>query len=107
MPCSESIGFAADVRDPDSIDHVSYVTAHEMAHQYWGHQVVGAGMQGAAGLSETLAQYRALMVMQELYGPDKIRRFLKYELDQYLRGRKADALDEQPLIRVENQPQIY
>lgn len=47
------------------------------------------------------------MVMQELYGPDKIRRFLKYELDQYLRGRKADALGEQPLIRVENQPHIY
>jgi ABC-2 type transport system permease protein len=107
MPYSESIGLAADVRDPDSIDYVSYVTAHEMAHQYWGHQVVRADMQGAAGLSETPAQYSALMVRQELFGPDKIRRFLKYELDQYLHGRKADALGEQPLIRVANQPHIY
>lgn len=107
MPYSESIGFAADVRDPDTIDYVAYVTAHELGHQYWAHQVVGGDMQGSTLLSETLAQYSALMVMQELYGPDKIRRFLKYELDQYLNGRKADVLDEQPLLRVENQGHIH
>lgn len=107
MPYSESIGFAADVRDAETIDYVSYVTAHELGHQYWAHQVVGGDMQGSTVLSETLAQYSALMVMEELYGADKIRRFLKFELDQYLRGRKADVLDEQPLIRVENQGHIH
>jgi aminopeptidase N len=107
MPYSESIGFAADVRDPESIDYVSYVTAHEVAHQYWAHQVVGGDMQGSTLLSETLAQYSALMVMKQLYGEDKIRRFLKYELDQYLGGRKSDVLGEQPLIRVENQGHIH
>jgi len=107
MPYSESIGFAADVRDPETIDYVSYVTAHELGHQYWAHQVVGGDMQGSTLLSETLAQYSALMVMEELYGADKIRRFLKYELDQYLAGRKVDVLDEQPLIRVENQQHIH
>jgi hypothetical protein len=107
MPYSERIGFAADVRDPDTIDYVTYVTAHEVAHQYWAHQVVGGDMQGATLLSETLAQYSALMVMKELYGEDKIRRFLKFELDQYLAGRKGDVLDEQPLMRVENQQHIH
>ncbi|MFN3990713.1 MAG: M1 family aminopeptidase [Erythrobacter sp.] len=107
MPYSESLGFAADVRDPDTIDYVSYVTAHEFGHQYWAHQVVGADMQGSTLLSETLAQYAALMVMKHLYGEDKIRRFLKYELDQYLAGRKGDVLDEQPLLRVENQGHIH
>lgn len=107
MPYSESIGFAADVRDADAIDYVSYVTAHEFGHQYWAHQVVGADMQGSTLLSETLAQYSALMVMKQLYGEDKIRRFLKYELDQYLAGRKSDVLDEQPLLRVENQGHIH
>jgi aminopeptidase N len=38
------------------------VTAHEFGHQYWAHQVIGAEMQGATVLSETLAQYSALMV---------------------------------------------
>lgn len=107
MPYSESIGFAADVRDPDTIDYVSYVTAHEFGHQYWAHQVVGGDLQGATLLSETLAQYSALMVMKQLYGEDKIRRFLKYELDRYLAGRKSDILDEQPLLRVENQPYVH
>lgn len=34
-------------------------------------------------LSESLAQYSALMVMEERYGPRQMRRFLKYELDRY------------------------
>ena len=107
MPYSESIGFAADVRDPETIDYVSYVTAHEVGHQYWAHQVVGANMQGSTLLSETLAQYSALMVMKALYGEDKIRRFLAFELDRYLSGRKGDPLPEQPLYRVENQQHIH
>lgn len=107
MPYSESIGFAADVRDPETIDYVSYVTAHELAHQYWAHQVVGADMQGSTVTSETLAQYSALMVMKQLYGPDKIRRFLKFELDSYLGARKGEVVEELPLYRVENQGYIH
>jgi ABC-2 type transport system permease protein len=107
MPYSESVGFAADVSDPDSIDYVTYITAHELGHQYWAHQEIGADMQGNTVTTETLAQYSALMVMKKLYGRDKIRRFLKYELDQYLAGRKGEAIEELPLIRVEDQPYIH
>ena len=107
MPYSESIGFNADTSDPEKIDFTSYVVAHEMAHQYWAHQVVGAAMQGGTMTSETLAQYTALMVMKRLYGPDKIRRFLKYELDQYLSARKGEVVEEVPLYRVENQGYIH
>jgi ABC-2 type transport system permease protein len=107
MPYSESIGFNADTSDPDKIDWTTYVVAHEMSHQYWAHQLVGANMQGGTLTSETLAQYSALMVMKHLYGPDKIRRFLKYELDDYLRSRKAEAVEEVPLERVENQQYIH
>jgi hypothetical protein len=107
MPYSESVGFAADVRDPETIDYVAYITAHEVGHQYWAHQVIGADMQGQTLLSETLAQYSALMVMKELFGEDKIRRFLKFELDGYLAARKGDVLEEQPIMRVENQQHIH
>jgi aminopeptidase N len=69
--------------------------------------VIGADMQGGTMLSETLAQYSALMVMKKLYGEDKIRRFLKYELDRYLRSRGGEAVEELPLGRVENQPYIH
>ncbi|HEX8621509.1 MAG TPA: M1 family aminopeptidase, partial [Allosphingosinicella sp.] len=107
MPYSEAIGFAADVSDPDEIDYVSYVTAHELGHQWWAHQMIGADMQGGTMLSETLAQYSALMVMKRLYGEDKIRRFLKFELDRYLRDRGGEVVEELPLARVENQPYIH
>jgi len=107
VPFSESIGFVADLRDPDEIDYVFYVTAHEVAHQWWAHQLVGANVQGATLLSETLAQYSALMVMEQEYGPEKIRRFLKYELDRYLSARGTELLEELPLTHNENQPYIH
>jgi aminopeptidase N len=101
MPYSESIGFIADIEKPDDIDMVYYVVAHEMGHQWWAHQVIGANMQGATSLSETLAQYSALMVMEKEYGPDTMRKFMDYEMDNYLRSRGAERLKERPLMRVE------
>ncbi len=107
IPYSESIGFIADLSDKDAIDYVFYVTAHEIAHQWWAHQVIGANMQGATVMSESLAQYSALMVMEKEYGRAKMRRFLKTELDGYLSGRGGEAIEELPLYRVENQQYIH
>ncbi len=107
VPYSESIGFIADLRDKEKIDYVFYVTAHEVAHQWWAHQVIGANVQGATVLSESLAQYSALMVMEKEYGRRQMRRFLKYELDSYLGQRGGERVEELPLYRVENQPYIH
>jgi len=107
IPFSESIGFIADLRDKEAIDYVYYVTAHEVAHQWWAHQVIGADVQGGSMLAETLAQYSALMVMEKEYGRDKMRRFLKYELDRYLAGRGGELVAEMPLMLVENQGYIH
>jgi hypothetical protein len=107
IPYSESIGFIADLRDQDAIDYVFYITAHEIAHQWWAHQVIGANVQGATVLSEALSQYSALMVMEKEYGRAKMRKFLKYELDSYLSGRGGEILEELPLYRVENQQYIH
>ncbi|HEV7485087.1 MAG TPA: M1 family aminopeptidase [Thermoanaerobaculia bacterium] len=107
IPFSESIGFVADLRNKDDIDYVYYVTAHEVAHQWWAHQVIGADVQGGSMLAETLAQYSALMVMEKEYGRDKMRRFLKYELDRYLAGRGGELVAEMPLMLVENQGYIH
>lgn len=104
---SEGLGFITDLSDPEKIDYVTYIGAHEFAHQWWAHQVVGSNQQGATVLSETLAQYSALMVMEKMYGRDQIRRFLKQELDRYLRARGTERLEELPLMRVENQPYIH
>lgn len=102
MPYSEGVGFIADIQDEDDIDMVFYVVAHEIAHQWWAHQVVGANMRGATLLSETLAQYSALMVMEKEFGRDMMRKFLKYEMDNYLRSRGRAKREEFPLKEVES-----
>ena len=107
MPWSEKMGFLANFADPGEIDYVTYIAAHEMAHQYWAHQLISADQQGGTLLVETLAQYSALMVMKELHGEDQMRRFLKYELDNYLSSRGSEAIEELPLERVENQGYIH
>jgi ABC-2 type transport system permease protein len=107
IPFSEGIGFIADLREVEDIDYVYYVTSHEAAHQWWAHQVMSANVQGGTMLIETFAQYSALMIMRQEYGEDHMRRFLKYELDRYLGSRGAEAIEEQPLFRVENQQYIH
>jgi len=106
VPFSEAAGFIIDATDPNRVDGITYVTAHEVGHQWWAHQVIGADVQGQTVLSETLAQYSALMVMERMYGMAEIRRFLKQSLDGYLRGRGGDRIGEVPLARVENQAHI-
>jgi ABC-2 type transport system permease protein len=108
IPYSESLGFIAKVNDksPKDIDYPFYVTAHEVAHQWWGHQLVGGDTRGSTVLSETLAEYSALMVMKKNFGADKMRRFLHYDLDNYLMGRALERKKELPLADNENQNYI-
>jgi aminopeptidase N len=47
------------------------------------------------------------MVMEKEYGAARMRKFLKFELDRYLRGRGGELIEELPLMRVENQPYIH
>jgi hypothetical protein len=108
IPFSEGIGFIAKIDDPDKdIDFTYYVTAHEVAHQWWGHQVMEAGVKGNAMLSESMSQYSALMVIKHKFTPEIVERYLKYELDRYLSGRAGERKKEQPLEFVEGQGYIH
>jgi len=82
-----------------------YVTAHELAHQWWGLQVVAANVKGRHLILETLSQYAALMVLKKEYGKDKVVQFLEGELDTYLESRKNSL--EVPMSLVEKQSHIY
>jgi len=104
-PFSESLGFISDLRDPAAADHVFYVTAHELAHQWWGDQAIAANMQGGGLVTESLAEYSALMALEKHRGADHVRSVLRFDLDEYLRGRAAEGAEEQPLVR--NESQIY
>jgi ABC-2 type transport system permease protein len=106
IPFSESLGFINDLRDPDGVDHVFYVTAHEVAHQWWGDQVIAANSQGSMMVTESVAEYAALMTVEKEFGVEKTRHILRFDLDQYLAGRSKELVAEQPLVSVENQVYI-
>jgi ABC-2 type transport system permease protein len=108
MPYSESIGFVTNLENEEGNNIIDAVIAHEMAHQWWAHQVVGANMQGGTMMSESFAEYSSLMTMKKMNDdPMKMREFLKYNHNRYLSGRSQEVDKEVPLYKVENQPHIH
>ena len=109
IPFSENIGFVMDVdpEDPEDLDMPFWVTAHEMGHQWWPHQVSGGNVQGAGFLSEGLAEYSAVSLLEKEKGEKQLRKFLKYELDRYLMGRYSESKYEPTIVQTENHPYIH
>jgi ABC-2 type transport system permease protein len=109
IPFSEAIGFIAkvDEEDPNAVDYPFSVISHEIAHQWWAHQVIGANVKGATLMSESLSEYSSLKVLEQKYGKAQMRRFLKDALDGYLQGRTFEWKSENPLMYNENQQYIH
>jgi ABC-2 type transport system permease protein len=107
VPFSESFGWVGDFSDPNDLDYVYTVTAHEVAHQWWGHQVSPSATRGANQISESMAEYSSLMVMKKEYGADAMQEFLKVELDNYLRSRSNESKFEKTLLDNDNQAYVW
>jgi hypothetical protein len=101
-------GFLGRVEDPTKdIDRTYFVTAHELAHQWWGHQLIGGRVAGSNMMSESLAEYSALRIAEHKYGDDQMHKFLKHELDGYLRGRASEANNEPPIVLVQREAYVW
>jgi len=109
IPTSEALGFIAQVRDadPQTVDYLFFVVAHEMAHQWWPHQVMPANAKGANMLSETLAQYTALRVLEKEVGRERMRPMLRYQRHKYLEDRANLDHEEPILTSVDEEDFIY
>jgi len=105
VPYAESFGWTGDFSDPEDLDYAYMVTSHEVAHQWWGHQITPSATRGANQISESMAEYSSLMVMKKEYGVDAMQDFLKRELDSYLRGRAGENKFEKTLL--DNDTQAY
>jgi hypothetical protein len=96
---SESIGFLT-LNKPDS--HVAfYVTAHEAAHQWWGNLLVPGAGPGGNILSESLANYSAILLMDKVHGENARQGLTKQMEFDYVSKRQGD--DERPLVKIDGQ----
>ena len=106
IPFSESLGFILDIDDETDVDMAFYVTAHEVAHQWFGMQVEGANVQGRNFILETLSQYGALMVLKSAYPQEKVDQFLELQQEIYDKERRK-ATSEPSLALVENDDYVH
>lgn len=91
--------------DPGNNKKINYpysITAHEIAHQWWGHQLVASQGAGSSFLTESLSEYSALQVIGKRFGQDSLVAYEKSNLDTYLKGRKSleSETSEKPLSEV-------
>ncbi|MDB4949345.1 MAG: hypothetical protein JWM27_1994 [Gemmatimonadetes bacterium] len=103
----EDRGFLTDARDSADLDLVTRRVAHEVGHQWWGHQVDPTDQPGASMLVETLAKYSEQMVLKETHGERALPALLAFDLDRYLRGRAGEESVEAPLYRVTGEAYLY
>ena len=105
IPFSENIGFvqnSGDPEDADSVDLATYVTMHEIGHQWFAHQIVPADAKGFNVLSEGLTENAAMTAYERELGWGKARRILKQRsIQRYLTGRTGDKENERSLATVE------
>ncbi len=102
IPFSENMGFVLEPGDKDdfkSVDYASYVTMHEIGHQWFAHQIVPANTKGFNILSEGLTEHAAYTAYEEAFGWKKARQLLeKNSISQYLLQRTSDR-DEEPALQ--------
>ena len=103
----EDRGFLTDARDPDRPDLVARRVAHEVAHQWFGHRVHAADVEGASMIIESLAKYSELLIIERLRGREQVRQLLEIELDRYLSGRAGATYAEVPLYKVGDRPYLF
>lgn len=111
IPFSENVGFTRNpgkADDVKSLDIATWITMHELAHQWFAHQIVAADTKGSTLLTEGLSEYAAFSAYEEKYGWDKTKALVdKLSIEDYLLRRTVDSNDEPPLALVEDQQYIH
>ncbi|WP_339812612.1 M1 family aminopeptidase [uncultured Imperialibacter sp.] len=109
IPFSEGLGFILKIDDhTDDLDVCYYQTVHEVAHQWWDPLTLVAQEPDRPFQKEGFAQFSALMAIRNEFSEETVRRFLKYDVDQYLSGRTKEGVRENSLDNAtQGQSYIY
>jgi len=108
IPFSENLGFIRDIEEgEDKVDFMTYVTAHELGHQWFAHQIVPADTKGFNVLSEGLTENATMTAYEVIKGYPMTRRMRQIRGQDYLAGRTSDKNPEQPLALSEEQQYMF
>jgi aminopeptidase N len=103
----EGRGFLTDMHGGGEVDLITRRVAHEVSHQWWGHQLYPAQREGGSMLVETLAKYSEMLVLEATHGKASLPPFLRYEREIYQLSRANMPLPEPPLMRVVDLDYVY
>lgn len=97
---SESIGFLTkdNMEDVVSFGLTAFgVTAHEAAHQWWGHMVSVGDAPGGIVLAEGMANFSVMCLLQQMQG-DRLRQEFNRSLEAFY-GENRAVGSERPIAR--------
>ncbi|WP_276975750.1 M1 family aminopeptidase [Flavobacterium filum] len=99
IPYSE-IGFIMDIdkKGERGLNFPFLGASHELAHQWWGMQVIPADVNGAKMITESMAEFVSLKVLEKEYGKAKALEFISKSLNTYSVKSNEDETKELPLI---------
>jgi aminopeptidase N len=94
---SEGIGFLT--RSSPETRLAFFVTAHESAHQWWGSILTPGKGPGGNILSEGMAHYSTILLVEKMKGERDRIEFCKRIEERYGERRQADS--ERPLVKID------
>ncbi len=96
---NEDSGFIARINDKKDNDQVFSISAHEMAHHWWGYELMPAEAEGLYLPVESMAEFMNLMCLEREYNKTTVNNYLKDYRKIYLKKRGKDNDGEKPLVR--------
>ena len=101
---TEGAMYTKDIRNPEKgINVVARRAIHEIAHQWWSHQLTPKNVVGGQVLTEALCKYSEAVVLEKIYGAGMVRRLSDYTCRRYFTGRAYAKDPEPPLYLTDRQ----
>jgi ABC-2 type transport system permease protein len=98
---AEYFEWNSNYNNPNQTDYCYFDAVQQLAQQWWRFQVAPNNTVGSLDIPEGLSIYSALVMMENKYGKDNMKRLLNDQLDYYVFVRRRLEEKEHPLIKAD------
>lgn len=104
---SHRLAVRARPADTAGFDQRYRRTAHEVAHQWFGHQI-GYGVEADGSfLIESLAKYAELVLIERRFGKEAMQSLVDYERQRYKHALRGRLTATRAIIDATSSPDVY